>query len=196
MKKGFRVVLASGSPRRREILDRSGIAHEVMVSSCSEETDETEPAAYVKELALRKALDVKNRAGADALVLAADTVVALDDEILGKPADETDAENMLKSLSGRFHEVYSGVAILFPNGEKEVFSNCTRVYVRPLTKEQIKEYIDTKEPMDKAGAYGIQGGFGLYIERIDGDYLNVVGLPVSELYARALARGYDLRHQK
>ncbi len=189
------MVLASGSPRRRQILEKFGIDHKVIVSSADEETDKEDPCELVKELSFRMASDVKEKAGENVLILAADTVVALDGKILGKPGDEKEAENMLKALSGRSHDVYSGVAVIFPDGDIINFAEKTAVHVRKLTDEQIADYIATGEPMDKAGAYGIQGLFGIYVEKTDGDYLNVVGLPASEIYHRCLERGYDLRRQ-
>ena len=187
-----RIILGSASPRRRELLEQIGVEFEVKVSGKEEVYYSRDPAAMVKELALMKAENVAEELGAadtqekDIIVIGADTVVVLDGEILGKPKDEADAERMLKALQGRSHDVYTGAAFLTygRNGDKEVCSYAvgTRVFVNPMTENEIRAYIATGEPMDKAGAYGIQGRFAAYIEKIEGDYYNVVGLPVSRVY--------------
>ena len=187
-----RIILGSASPRRRELLEQIGVEFEVKVSGKEEVYYSHDPAAIVKELALMKAENVAEELGAadtqekDLIVIGADTVVVLDGEILGKPKDEADAERMLKALQGRSHDVYTGAAFLTygRNGDKEVCSYAvgTRVFVNPMTENEIRAYIATGEPMDKAGAYGIQGRFAAYIEKIEGDYYNVVGLPVSRVY--------------
>ena len=183
-----KIILGSASPRRRELLEQIGVEFEVRVSSRKEVYRSLDPASIVKELALAKAENVAEELGAadtqekDLIVIGADTVVVLDGEILGKPKDEADAERMLKALQGRAHDVYTGAAFLTygRNGEKEVCSYAvgTKVYVNPMTEKEIRAYIATGEPSDKAGAYGIQGRFAAYIEKIEGDYYNVVGLPV------------------
>lgn len=187
-----RIILGSASPRRRELLEQIGVEFEVKVSSKEEVYHSLEPASIVKELALMKAenvaeeLEAEDTQEKDLIVIGADTVVVLDGKILGKPKDEADAEQMLKALQGRTHEVYTGAAFLTygRNGEKEVcnYAVGTRVYVNPMTETEIRAYIATGEPADKAGAYGIQGRFAAYIEKIEGDYYNVVGLPVSRVY--------------
>ena len=187
-----RIILGSASPRRRELLEQIGVEFEVKVSGKEEVYYSLDPAAIVKELALMKAENVAEELGAadtqekDLIVIGADTVVVLDGEILGKPKDEADAERMLKALQGRSHDVYTGAAFLTygRNGDKEVCSYAvgTRVFVNPMTENEIRAYIATGEPMDKAGAYGIQGRFAAYIDGIEGDYYNVVGLPVSYIY--------------
>ena len=171
------IILASASPRRREILTTLGIPFRVVVS----DADETlaagiAPAEAVETLAARKAAAVAALCGADETILAADTVVAIDGEILGKPADEADAASMLRRLSGRAHTVYTGVA-LRRGGELRVAHEATRVRFAALTEADIASYIATGEPMDKAGAYAIQGRAARFIEGIEGDYFNVVGLP-------------------
>ena len=187
-----KIILGSASPRRRELLEQIGVECEGRVSSRKEVYRSLDPASIVKELALAKAENVAEELGAadtqekDLIVIGADTVVVLDGEILGKPKDEADAERMLKALQGRAHDVYTGAAFLTygRNGEKEVCSYAvgTKVYVNPMTEKEIRAYIATGEPSDKAGAYGIQGRFAAYIEKIEGDYYNVVGLPVSREY--------------
>ena len=189
-----RIILGSASPRRRELLSQIGVEFEVRVSDKEEIYKSSIPEEIVKELSLMKAENVasdllENIADGsikDTVVIGADTIVVLDDEILGKPLDEKDAVHMLTRLQGREHWVYTGVAVLDfgPDGEKTVINYPvgTKVYVNAMTEDEIRVYVATKDPLDKAGAYGIQGRFAAYIDRIDGDYYNVVGLPVSRVY--------------
>ena len=178
----MKLVLASASPRRRQILENAGYQVEVRVSQADESLpDGISPAQAVEYLAKTKAHAVKREA--NEVLVAADTVVVLDGIILGKPADEADAKRMLLALSGRRHEVYTGVCLLY-NEKEEVFSERTEVEFFPLHENQISEYIKTGEPMDKAGAYGIQGRGCLFVKGITGDYYNVMGLPVSSLYRK------------
>ena len=185
-----RIILASGSPRRTELLQTAGIVHEVVVSGADEDVQEENPARLVEMLSARKAEEVYERMAqqepsGDLVVIGADTVVAADGKILGKPEDEEDARRMLRMLSGRSHHVYTGVTLCGRIGSvrREVsFSEESAVHVAPLTEEEISEYIDSGEPMDKAGAYGIQGAFMKFVSGIEGDYFNIVGLPVSHLY--------------
>ncbi len=192
-----RVILASGSPRRRELLDIVGIGHEVMKSDASEEIGKMEPGETVQELARRKALAVAERmpdAGEDTcFILGADTVVAFDGQILGKPADAQDAANMLRSLSGHAHEVYTGAAIVKQSAagqEIRAFYVKTTVHVCDMTEEEIDWYIGTGDAFDKAGSYGIQGPFAAFVDHIEGDYQNVVGLPVSRVYRELTDMGW------
>ncbi len=173
------IILASGSPRRREILSAAGIEFTVKTADIEETMDKILPPDVVRDLAIQKAAAV-NCADGDA-VIAADTVVSVDGKILGKPKDEEDAKNMLRMLSGRMHEVYTGVCVRCGN-MSESFSERTEVYFKKLSEKQIENYVKTGEPMDKAGAYGIQGKGALLITHICGDFFNVVGLPVSKLY--------------
>lgn len=174
----MKLILASNSPRRAEILTKGGFSFEKRVA----DTDETlpanlSPAAAVETLAQRKGRAVFR--AADEVVLAADTVVALDNRILGKPKDENDAKEMLRALSGHTHSVFTGVYIT--DGKREfLFHVQTRVTFYQLTDAEIDAYVQSGEPMDKAGAYGIQGRGALLVEKIDGDYLNVVGLPLAK----------------
>lgn len=183
-----RVILGSASPRRRELLAQIGINFDVLVSGGEERYTSTEPEEIVKELALAKAENVSAvlEEKESCLVIGADTIVVLDGEILGKPKDEEDAFRMLKSLQGRAHQVYTGTALLDydTEGTKNVIRHAerTEVFVHAMTDAEIRQYISTGEPMDKAGGYGIQGRFAAYIDRIEGDYYNVVGLPVAYLY--------------
>lgn len=193
-----KIILGSASPRRRELLSQIGVSFEVRTSGREEIYHSAIPEEIVRELALMKAenvagdlTDEQNEAPKDTIVIGADTIVVLDGKILGKPVDEKDAADMIGALQGRSHEVYTGVAILDydAQGEKNVSVHAvgTKVYVNPIDEAEISAYIDTGEPMDKAGAYGIQGRFAAYIDRIEGDYYNVVGLPVSYVY-QALKR--------
>ena len=179
-----KIILGSASPRRRELLSQIGIEFTVRVSEKEEVYHSETPEEIVKEL--MKAKNIAEEIKADTVIIGADTVVVLDQKILGKPEDEEDAFRMLKSLQGRPHEVYTGVAVLSRDREKGrlVRSHAvkTAVYVHEMTDDEIRSYIATGEPADKAGGYGIQGAFAKYIDRIDGDYYNVVGLPVSYVY--------------
>ncbi|MCL6599199.1 MAG: Maf family protein [Alicyclobacillus macrosporangiidus] len=187
------LILASGSPRRQELLASLGLAFEVMPSHVDEDVPAgIPPAQYVETLAARKTRAVANRlasrGGAPALVIGSDTTVVIDGEYLNKPADEAEAFNMLSRLQGRTHEVYTGLCVRHhPTGREEVAHSITRVTMRPLTVERIRRYVQTGEPMDKAGAYAIQGYGATIVQRIEGDYFTVVGLPVG-LLAEILER--------
>lgn len=184
-----KIVLASASPRRRELLEQIGIKFDIVVSNEPEdEIDKSlSPENYTSELALMKACNVaKKLTGTkrkDSLIIAADTVVYSDGKILGKPKDSDDAFRILKSLSGKAHEVYTGICIMrLTDGYATSKSIKTTVKFKELTDKTIKAYIKTGEPADKAGAYGIQGRGAVLVEEICGDYFNVVGLPLSALY--------------
>lgn len=182
------IILASNSPRRRELLEQVGITGFQVISPDVDERVEPglSPAGMVEELSLRKARAAADKTGPDGLIIAADTVVALDGAVLGKPRDEADAFAMLSALSGREHRVYTGVSVL--RGDRAVTEHEeTAVCFRALAPGEIWGYIATGEPMDKAGAYGIQGVGALLVRGIRGDYCNVVGLPVFRL-GRMLAR--------
>lgn len=192
-KEKIRVILASASPRRRELLMQVGVVPEIIPSDVEETISSTKPEEVVLELSAQKAESVAAQTLKEhihAVVLGADTVVAADGEILGKPRDEQDAVRMLSMLQGRTHQVYTGVAMIFgETGERVTFTEKTDVTVYPMTEKQIRQYVATKEPMDKAGAYGIQGAFAAYIKGISGDYNNVVGLPVGRVCQELFARG-------
>ncbi len=176
------IILASQSPRRRELLSLAGYKFDIITSTVEEVITKSVPGEVVEELSFQKARDVFNsQAEKDVLVIGADTVVSIDGNILGKPANEKHAFEMLRKLQGRTHEVYTGVSLVWKNGSTS-FNECTRVTFYPMTEEEIWDYIRTNDPMDKAGAYGIQSGAAKYIQRIDGDYYNVVGLPIARLY--------------
>lgn len=176
------IILASKSPRRRALLEQMGVRNfRIVTPDIDEHMDrELPPAELVRRISEEKARAVAAHAGADTIVIAADTVVALDGAVLGKPADEEEAFRMLSLLSGNRHQVYTGLTVLRGEQAFSVWEE-TAVTFRSLTGEEIERYIATGEPMDKAGAYGIQGYGALLIEGITGDYYNVMGLPVCRL---------------
>ena len=187
----MRIILASQSPRRRELLERMGIRDFEVLPARGEELADPSlpPAELVEELSRRKCAEVAAlRPGG--LVIGADTVVSIDGQVLGKPRDRAEAERMLRALSGRQHTVYTGVTVLY-NGTEKTGSARTSVRFRPLTDGDITRYIATGEPMDKAGAYGIQGYGSVLVEGISGDYYNVMGLPVCRLGRMLLRFGVD-----
>lgn len=180
------IILASGSPRRKELMGVLGQPFTVRVSDADEKTDpELPPYFIVEQLSLLKASAVASEVkeeGKDAIVIGADTVVVYKDAILTKPADAEEAKGMLSALSGNWHSVLTGVTVMnTKNAKSETFYVETKVHFISLTEEQIDAYVKTGEPLDKAGAYGIQGRGGLFVDKIDGDYFNVVGLPVCKL---------------
>ena len=184
----MKLILASASPRRAEILRNAGIQFEIRKTDVDESRIVGElPGDYVRRLALAKALSAATeyRDPVDeTLILGADTVVVVDADILGKPASQDDARSMLRRLSGRIHEVHTGLALLRkPGAEQRVVEEITRVHFAPLTDREIEDYIATGEPFDKAGAYGIQGIGGRYVTRIEGCYFNVMGLPLAQLWS-------------
>ncbi len=187
-----RVILASQSPRRRELLTLIGVAHEVAPADINEDVRSgEEPRAYTERLAREKAAVIAARAS-DAAVIAADTTVVVDGDILGKPADVDDARRMIARLSGRSHTVLTAMAVHW-QGRTESAVESVEVTFRPLSPLEIAEYVETREPMDKAGAYGIQGYGATIVERIDGDYFSVMGLGlrrVADLLGRVGLR-YD-----
>lgn len=180
-----RWILASGSPRRRELLEQIGVEFEVRISGVEERTSAVMPEDVVLELSGLKAEDVAREAPEGSWILGADTVVAVDGRIMGKPGSHKEACEMIRSLQGRTHQVFTGVTLICKEGrgQKGVsFVEKTDVTLYPMSEEEIREYGESEEPMDKAGAYGIQGRFARYVSRIDGDYSNVVGLPVGRVY--------------
>ena len=176
------LVLASASPRRREILERLGFEFEVLPAGVEEnDISCADHARFAILLAVRKAEETR-RARPLATIIAADTIVVCGEARLGKPVDEADASTMLRSLSGRAHEVITGVAVIAPDGRRLAEAERTRVYFRALSEEEVARYVATGEPFGKAGAYAIQGFAAPFIEKIEGCYFNVVGLPVSLLF--------------
>jgi nucleoside triphosphate pyrophosphatase len=180
-----KLVLASRSPRRAELLNRAGWPHEVMVAGVDESVRPGEdPAAYVQRLALSKAEAVARQLE-EGVVLGADTTVVISDQILGQPRDEDDARRMLELLNGKWHEVLTGVALVRVGGEARVGYETTRVRFAEMSAGEIDWYIASGEPFDKAGAYGIQDKASLFIEQIQGDYFNIMGLPIRLVYELA-----------
>ena len=193
-----KIILASASPRRRELLAQIGMDFEVRASCAEEKTEAKDPEELVKELSALKALDIWEKLSEEekktGLVIGADTVVSICGAVMGKPKDREDAAGMLSLLQGRTHPVYTGVTFIYldEKGDRDTgrkterrvnsFFEKTDVLVFPMSEEEIARYVDTGDPMDKAGAYGIQGIFAAYIKGIAGDYNNVVGLPVGRLY--------------
>ena len=180
-----KVVLASSSPRRTELLNRAGWPHEVMVAGIDESVrPQEEPAAYVQRLARSKAEAVAQQLE-EGMVLGADTTVVIDNQILGQPRDDADAKRMLKLLNGKWHEVLTAVALVRVGGESRVAYETTRVRFAEMSDGEIDWYIESGEPFGKAGAYGIQGKAALFIEEIEGDYFNIMGLPIRLVYELA-----------
>lgn len=203
----MQIILASGSPRRKELLSSRGIEYTVLTSDADETIDKLSPKETVRELSGRKAKAVQQIVAEqlskdadlsqqeDKIIIGADTIVSCDGQILGKPGNREHAKEMLSMLSGKAHQVYTGVTLLKINAHGTVtdrvcFAEGTDVYVRKLTEEEICEYIRTGECDDKAGSYAIQGIFGKYIEKIEGDYNNVVGLPVDRVLGELRNLGY------
>jgi septum formation protein len=199
----LKLILASASPRRAEILRNAGIQFEI----CSRDVDESRldnesPGDYVCRLALAKAVSAAERnpnLDGDALIIGADTVVVVGSAILGKPASSDDAKRMLRSISGRVHEVHTGLALLETSGMRQrVVQEITRVHFAHLGDQEIEGYIATGEPFDKAGAYAIQGLGGRYVTRIEGCYFNVMGLPLARLWTllREFGLGNSAENQR
>ena len=180
------IVLASQSPRRRELLEQLGLEFTIQPSTVEEKVTSEDPVEVVRELSRQKAQDVadqmeKEHPGHDMVVLGADTIVVYKGIILGKPADRDDAEKMLHMLQGNTHSVYTGVTLI-GKGKSVTFAEETKVTMYPVSHEEITWYIETKEPDDKAGSYAVQGLGARFIQKIEGDYNNVVGLPAGRIY--------------
>ncbi len=179
---GTRIILASASPRRRELMTQMGLEFEVITSDCDENIDETNPAELVRELALRKAMAVADclPENEDYVVVGADTVVALGDKILGKPASHEDAVQTLLALSNKSHSVFTGLAVVTPAKTLSDFCE-TKISFVDISLAEAEAYVATGEPLDKAGSYGIQGRGGVFVSAISGDYYSTVGLPICKL---------------
>lgn len=192
----YPIILASGSPRRKELLELIGAEFTIITSKKEEVIIGTDPAEVVRELSKMKAEDVAESVKGPAVILGADTVVAYNGQILGKPKDKADAIRMITSFAGDDHYVYTGVCIIKKEADGSVknisFSEGTRVTVYAMTAREIERYVDSGEPMDKAGAYAIQGLFAPYIKEIEGDYYNIVGFPIAGIYQRLKEEGIDL----
>lgn len=186
----MKIILASASPRRKELLKQAGLSFKTMPSDKEEKVTKEAPEEIVEELSYQKAVAVCGRLSEtmkeDYVVIGADTVVSCWNKIMGKPKDKEDAFDMLWELQGKSHQVYTGVTLAWKYKDTPAmfytFHECTDVTVFPMTKEEIEAYIASGEPMDKAGAYAIQGRFVAYIQGICGDYANVVGLPVGRVW--------------
>ena len=188
------IILASNSPRRKEILEGVGVDFSVIVSGADEHSDATDPAILAEDIALCKGKAVYNELCAsigssladEKMIISADTVVVTDGEVLGKPKDRADAVRMLTALSGTEHEVITGIAVHYM-GRSIRAHEMTKVFFDDISSEQIERYADTSEPYDKAGAYAIQGLSSKFVQKIDGCYFNVVGLPIFRLYKTVLS---------
>ena len=177
----MKVILASGSPRRRELMEMLGVTVDIIPAKGEEKAPEhVSPAELVMALASAKAHEVGDGRGEDEVIIAADTIVWVNGGVFGKPKSEDEAFSMLSVLSGHTHEVYTGVSVLRGGTEIKEYE-MSRVTFRELSPEEIKRYIATGEPMDKAGAYGAQGKGALFVRHIDGDFFNVMGLPLCRL---------------
>ena len=192
----YQIILASGSPRRKELLELIGVEFKILISNKEEVITSSNPEEVVKELSMMKAEDVAAGVSGPAIILGADTVVAHNGRILGKPKDREDAIRMITSFAGDDHQVYTGVCIIKKEADGSVktisFAEGTKVTVYPMTSKEIERYVDSGEPMDKAGAYAIQGLFAPYIKGIEGDYYNIVGFPIAGIYQRLKEEGINL----
>ncbi len=185
----MKIILASASPRRKELLKQAGLSFKTMPSAREEKITKQRPEEVVEELSYQKAVDVcgqlEQKMEEDFVVIGADTVVSAWGNIMGKPKDKEEAGRMLKDLQGKSHQVYTGVTLAWKYKDTPAmfytFNECTDVTVFPMTDEEIDSYVNSMEPMDKAGAYAIQGRFAAYIQGICGDYYNVVGLPIGRV---------------
>lgn len=190
------IILASASPRRRELLSQAGVKFEVRPAAGEEKITGSDPEEIVKELSRQKALGAVFAAEEGTVIIGSDTLVAYQGKVLGKPYDQEDAVQTLMQLQGDTHQVYTGVTVLeYRNGiwEPHTFAEKTDVTFYPVSKQEIRDYVKTGEPMDKAGSYGIQGSFGIYVKKISGEYSNVVGLPVGRLFYETKKIGIELR---
>ena len=195
-----KIVLASASPRRRELLTSAGVIFQVCAADSEEKITSDSPEEIVRELSLQKAtavaLNFDREMEEGTILIGADTIVSYNNEILGKPTDEKAAFETLKKLQGKTLQVYTGGTVLIKKQgkwEDISFTECTDVSFYPVSDEEIQAYIASGEPMDKAGSYGIQGGFGIYVKEIRGEYTNVVGLPVGRLFYEMKKHGIELR---
>lgn len=182
--KTMKLILASASPRRKELLEKIGLPFEILPAKGEEIITKKLPWEVVEELSFQKAKEISDLQTENCIVIGADTIVARDTKIMGKPKSEEDAFAMLSDLSGDQHQVYTGVTLIKTGEETKTvtFAEKTEVFFYPMSEREIRDYIATKDPMDKAGAYGIQGDFAIHVKKIDGDYYNVVGLPIGRLY--------------
>lgn len=180
----MRIILASASPRRKELLQKTGMKFEIIPAKGEEIITGNLPWEVVEELSFQKAQEIAEKQNEECIVIGADTVVAKDEKIMGKPKDREAAFQMLTEISGTVHQVYTGVTLIRTGKQKKTvtFSEKTEVFLYHMTDDEKNAYIATGDPMDKAGAYGIQGDFAVYVKSITGDYYNVVGLPIGKVY--------------
>lgn len=178
------LILASASPRRKELLEKIGLPFTVQPAMGEERITQKSPAAVVMELSRQKAEEIAAAQTEDCIIIGADTVVAKGEKIMGKPKDEADAKQMLRSIADDCHQVYTGVTLIRTGAHPQsvTFQEKTDVCLYPISDAEMDAYIASGDPMDKAGAYGIQGDFAIYVKRIAGDYYNVVGLPIGRVY--------------
>lgn len=178
------LILASASPRRKELLEKIGLPFTVQPAKGEERITQKSPAAVVMELSRQKAEEIAAAQTEDCIIIGADTVVARGDKIMGKPKDAADAKQMLRSIADDCHQVYTGVTLIRTGAHPQsvTFQEKTDVFFYPISDAELDAYIASGDPMDKAGAYGIQGDFAIYVKRIAGDYYNVVGLPIGRVY--------------
>lgn len=191
----YPIILASASPRRKELLGQAGISFNCIPSNKEEVITQSSPEKVVRELSIQKARDVAESVKAPAIIIGADTVVTFDNRILGKPKSVAEAYVMLKMLQGNVHSVYTGVTIIIKEENKEeeiTFAEKTRVWMHEIQDQQIRDYVSSGEPMDKAGAYAIQGKGAVFIKKIEGDYNNVVGFPLSRFCQVMQEKGYNV----
>lgn len=178
------LILASASPRRKELLEKIGLPFTVQPAKGEERITQKSPAAVVMELSRQKAEEIAAVQTEDCIIIGADTVVAKGEKIMGKPKDAADAKQMLRSIADDCHQVYTGVTLIRTGAHPQsvTFQEKTDVFLYPISDAELDAYIASGDPMDKAGAYGIQGDFAIYVKRIAGDYYNVVGLPIGRAY--------------
>lgn len=183
-RKKMKLILASASPRRKELLGKIGMEFEILPAKGEEKITKTLPWEVVSELSQQKAKEIARQQTGECIVIGADTIVAKDQRIMGKPKTKKEAFEMLRSIAGDVHQVYTGVTMI-RTGEKETgvtFFEKTEVFLYPMSDREIDDYIATGDCMDKAGAYGIQGDFAIHVKGIEGDYYNVMGLPIGKVY--------------
>jgi septum formation protein len=180
----MKLILASASPRRKELLGKIGMEFDIIPAKGEEIITQTLPWEVVKELSFQKAKEIADMQTEDCIVIGSDTIVAKGEKIMGKPKNESDAFAMLSDIAGDVHQVYTGVSLIRTGSAPKVitFAEKTDVFLYPMTEKEISAYIETGDCMDKAGAYGIQGDFAIHVKGIEGDYYNVVGLPIGKVY--------------
>lgn len=180
----MKIILASASPRRKELLGKTGMEFEILPAKGEELITKKLPWEVVEELSLQKAREIADQQTEECIVIGADTIVAKGEKIMGKPKDQAHAFEMLTEIAGDTHQVYTGVTMIRTGKEEKTvtFAEKTEVSLYPMSEKEKNAYIATGDPMDKAGAYGIQGDFAIYVKEISGDYYNVVGLPIGKVY--------------